>query len=216
MNALQGTLFPRQFATGSLIAALHIIVFGFIILNPNKHFQATPKETIVLMMPSSMPKLAAPMEKVKQVQKTTPNQAALPRQIAIRDMTQDAIAVSPIQVEESLHATPSHITPTPTIATKVEPVGPKIISAVEYIQAPQADYPPMARRLGEEGRVVMQVLVNDKGRAEKVEILKSSGFSRLDESAKIALFRALFKPYVEDGKATTVLATASINFSLRG
>ena len=70
--------------------------------------------------------------------------------------------------------------------------------------------------MGEEGRVVMQVLVNDKGRAEKVEIIKSSGFNRLDESARTALMRAIFKPYVEDGKSVTVLATASINFSLRG
>ncbi len=74
----------------------------------------------------------------------------------------------------------------------------------------------MARRMGEEGRVVMQVLVNDKGHAERVEIIKSSGFARLDESARLALQRALFKPYFEDGKAMMVLATASINFSLRG
>ncbi|MFA9198833.1 MAG: energy transducer TonB [Aquirufa sp.] len=138
-------------------------------------------------------------------------------QLAVQHTTQDAITAAPATAEVALPsiATPTAATAAPVIA-KAEPVGPKVISAVEYIQAPQADYPPMARRMGEEGRVVMQVLVNDKGRAEKVEILKSSGFARLDESAKVALLRALFKPYVEDGKATMVLATASINFSLRG
>ena len=148
---------------------------------------------------------------------TKPNSIAAPvvPQVAVQRESQDAITVAPAVAEIAPQSTPAPIAPS-TVIAKAEPAGPKVVSAVEYINAPQADYPPMARRMGEEGRVVMQVLVNDKGRAEKVEILKSSGFTRLDESAKLALLRALFKPYVEDGKATMVLATASINFSLRG
>ena len=91
---------------------------------------------------------------------------------------------------------------------------PKMISAVEYVRAPQADYPAMSRRMGEEGKVTLRVLVNEKGVAEKVDIQKSSGSNRLDEAAKIAILHALFKPYLEDGKALTVIATATISFSL--
>lgn len=219
MNTLQSPQLPRQFATGSAIALLHVVLFGLIILNPVKHFQTSPKETVVMMVPSVLPKTAIPVSKdIKpDVKANNPNNTSTPvlPQLALQHTNQDAITATPATTETNTVIAPTPTTAAPTIA-KAESTGPKVISAVEYIQAPQADYPPMARRMGEEGRVVMQVLVNDKGRAEKVEILKSSGFARLDESAKLALLRALFKPYVEDGKATMVLATASINFSLRG
>lgn len=215
MNTLQAPQLPRQFATGSVIALLHVVLFGLIILNPVKHLQSTPKETIVMMVPSMLPKPVTPVSKEVKVSNPLNTAAPATPQLAVQHTTQDAITAAPATAEVALPSPATPAAAAPVIA-KAEPVGPKVISAVEYIQAPQADYPPMARRMGEEGRVVMQVLVNDKGRAEKVEILKSSGFARLDESAKVALLRALFKPYVEDGKATMVLATASINFSLRG
>jgi protein TonB len=215
MNTLQQAPLPRQFATGSLIAIAHLVVFGLIILNPVERFQHKPKETIVMMVSSTLPQ---PKVRIAKLEKTPPVRNIITPvipQIAVKSDIENAIQVAPAVADIPAPVTPTPVTHIPTIA-KAEPAGPKLVSAVEYIQAPQADYPAIARRLGEEGRVVMQVLVNDKGRAEKVEILKSSGFARLDESAKLALLRALFKPYVEDGKATMVLATASINFSLRG
>lgn len=215
MNTLQSPQLPRRFATGSFIVLSHVLVFSLIILNPVKHFQSAPKETIVMMVPSALPKPIAPPKKIEKVVNPTNTVPPVVTQIAVQQVTENAITATPVTAE-AIAPTPPSPAPQTNIIAKSEPAGPKHVSAVEYIHAPQADYPPMARRMGEEGRVVMQVLVNDKGRAEKVEIVKSSGFARLDESAKIALLRALFKPYLEDGKATTVLATASINFSLRG
>jgi len=216
MNTLQPAPLPRQFATGSFIALAHIAVFGLIILNPIERFQSKPKETVVMMLPSIAPQTKVQVAKLEKTPPVRNIVTPVMPQIAVNSDIENAIQVAPAVADIPAPVTPAPVTHTPAPVAKAEPAGPKVVSAVEYIQAPQADYPAMARRLGEEGRVVMQVLVNDKGRAEKVEILKSSGFARLDESAKLALLRALFKPYVEDGKATMVLATASINFSLRG
>jgi protein TonB len=94
------------------------------------------------------------------------------------------------------------------------PTAIKTVSAVEYIRAPKAEYPRVSRRMGEEGKVTLRVLVNEKGYAEKVDIQKSSGFQRLDEAARHALMQAIFKPYLEDGRALAMIATATINFSL--
>lgn len=95
------------------------------------------------------------------------------------------------------------------------PAQPKTISSgVEYVQAPDPKYPPAARRMGEEGKAVLRVLVNDKGRAERIEIQKTSGSPRLDEAAKQAVQHALFKPYMEDGKAVAVYAIVPITFQL--
>lgn len=216
MTALTSSLLPRQFTTGGLIAIGHVALFALIALNPVQYLRPAAKETVVMMVPTAMPKQE--MRTVKAEKVVKPSSLLPPpviQQLVVNQDSPNAITVAPSVPDAPIQAAPAPVNHAPIIA-KAEPAGPKLVSAVEYIQAPQADYPPMARRMGEEGRVVMQVLVNDKGRAEKVEILKSSGFSRLDESAKMALLRALFKPYLEDGKATTILATASINFSLRG
>ncbi|MBI3713829.1 MAG: energy transducer TonB [Burkholderiales bacterium] len=216
MTAHASSLLPRKFTTGGLIITGHVALFALIALNPVQYLRPAAKETVVMMVPTAMPKQEIRTVKVEKVVK--PSNILPPpviQQLAVNHDSPNAITVAPSVPDLPPQAAPAPVSHAPTIA-KAEPVGPKVVNAVEYIQAPQADYPAMARRMGEEGRVVMQVLVNDKGRAEKVEILKSSGFSRLDESAKMALLRALFKPYLEDGKATTILATASINFSLRG
>jgi protein TonB len=131
--------------------------------------------------------------------------------------------VETIQVRETLE-TPAPVAPTKTPVVAValsapahaEPSIPVVTSGIEYIQAPQAIYPPISKRMGEEGRIVLQVLVNEKGLPEKIEIMSSSGFARLDEAAKKAMSKALFKPFQKNGQASAMLATASISFSLNG
>lgn len=48
---------------------------------------------------------------------------------------------------------------------------------------PALIYPPQSQRRGEQGRGMLRVYVNTGGRADQVQLLQSSGFSRLDESA---------------------------------
>lgn len=180
-----------------------------------------PKEVIISLI---QPLQAAP----KPPAQIAPAPAPLPKQLHV---PQAFIAPAPEVMTTPLQATPENtipITPptpaTSTIATLTStpaappaPISntlPKLVSGVEYLQAPQAEYPALARRMGEEGKVTLRVLVNEKGRAEKVEIQKSSGFNRLDEAARVAVMRALFKPYIEDGKPFMMLATATISFSL--
>ena len=73
----------------------------------------------------------------------------------------------------------------------------------------------MSKRMREEGKVMLRILVNEKGRPEKVEIQKSSGFSRLDDAARQAALGAVFKPYMEDGRPVSVYAIVPINFSIQ-
>jgi protein TonB len=94
------------------------------------------------------------------------------------------------------------------------PSAPKTISGVEYIRAPSPVYPSVARRMGETGTVILRVLIGEKGQAEQVIIQKSSGSSNLDEAGRQAVLRALYKPYIEDGKAVPVYALVPINFQL--
>ena len=55
-------------------------------------------------------------------------------------------------------------------------------------------YPPAARRLGEEGLVILRVLVNPSGASQSVQVYRSSGHPRLDEAAVQAILRWTFVP----------------------
>ena len=52
-----------------------------------------------------------------------------------------------------------------------------------YAQCPRADYPEAAKRDGQEGKVMVEVLVDEEGRPKSSRILESSGFAPLDRAA---------------------------------
>ncbi len=91
----------------------------------------------------------------------------------------------------------------------------KTVSAgVQYLNPPEPVYPALSRRLGEQGRVILRVLVGLGGDPERIEVLQSSGFPKLDGAAREAARKSRFRPYVEDGKATPVWALIPIHFAL--
>jgi protein TonB len=121
-----------------------------------------------------------------------------------------APSVPPVAEAAPAAPSPPAAPPRPTA-----PAPPRLISSgIEYIRAPQPAYPAFSRRMREEGKVVMRVLVNEKGRPEQVEIETSSGHNRLDEAAKKAALRAVFKPHIENGRPIAVFALIPISFQL--
>jgi protein TonB len=52
-----------------------------------------------------------------------------------------------------------------------------------YLKNPAPNYPPLSRRMGEEGKVILRVLVSAQGAADSVEVKSSSGSQRLDDAA---------------------------------
>ena len=63
-----------------------------------------------------------------------------------------------------------------------------------YLNNPRPAYPPLSRRLGEEGKVMLRVRVAADGHALTVDVDKSSNFPRLDEAARQAVSRWRFVP----------------------
>ena len=63
-----------------------------------------------------------------------------------------------------------------------------------YLNNPEPKYPPLSRRLGEEGKVLLKVRVLADGNPASVDLEKSSSFERLDEAAKQAVARWRFVP----------------------
>lgn len=80
-------------------------------------------------------------------------------------------------------AAPAEAKPAPPAPPAAEPVSQPRFDA-DYLKNPAPAYPPLSRRMGEEGKVVLRVSVNPQGSADSVEIRTSSGSSRLDEAAQ--------------------------------
>lgn len=80
-------------------------------------------------------------------------------------------------------APPPEIEPAPPAPPAPPALSPARFDA-DYLRNPPPPYPPLARRMGEEGKVILRVSVTPQGSAEAVEIRTSSGSSRLDEAAQ--------------------------------
>ena len=83
-----------------------------------------------------------------------------------------------------------------------------------YLHNPHPAYPPVSRRMGEEGKVLLRVRVTPDGRAAAVNVEKSSNFERLDEAARqsVALWR--FVPAKRGDEAIEATVIVPIVFRL--
>jgi protein TonB len=77
-------------------------------------------------------------------------------------------------------------------------------------------YPPIARRIGAEGKVTFRLIVSAEGRVTRAEVLASSGRDELDQTAQAwILAHWAYHPALENGVAVAsqVLATVTFNLS---
>lgn len=68
--------------------------------------------------------------------------------------------------------------------------------------------------MGEQGKVLLRVLVNANGLPEQIEIKESSGFDRLDRAALNAVQRWKFVPGKRNGVPEAMWNIVPVNFVL--
>jgi protein TonB len=230
---------PRLFPLGAIIV-LHVAALYALLIGMQKPVMPTtvPRELVAMLItpqpaptpvqqpvpptPQSVPKVVEkPVPKVveKQVpvvkKPSPPKPTAAPTEKSISTPAPPPTAAAPAAPEPQASAAEAAPAAPPAPPASAEPAPPKTVSGVEYIPPPHPDYPPIAKRMGEQGKVMLRVLVSDRGRPEKVDVQKSSGFARLDDAARQAAMRAMFKPHLEDGKPVAVYALIPINFSIQ-
>lgn len=87
-------------------------------------------------------------------------------------------------------------------------------SDAQYLQNPKPGYPALSRRMGEQGKVVVRVLIGVDGLAQKAEIHQSSGFERLDQAALKTVLGWRYVPGKRGGVAEAMWFNVPINFVL--
>lgn len=113
---------------------------------------------------------------------------ALPSAPAVAPATTSAPSAPAIAKPASPAISAPEASPAPSSAPGTPAPAPDALSREPTIDAsfkgnPLPVYPSVSRRLGEEGVVVLRVLIGTDGRATEVRISKSSGSARLDQAA---------------------------------
>lgn len=225
---------PRNVAIGGAVVLLHVAaVWG---LNSGLLRRAVevivPIEMLSAVIPPPQPKVEpravppppAPVparvpKQVAQPKPRTPTPAPAPRPVATPSPAPSPHA--PTAVAEPQPAPPPITAPVavaPAPATPPAPPAPRIelpSSDAAYLQNPAPPYPPMSRRLGEQGRVILDVLIGADGTAKDARVKRSSGFERLDRIAlETVRNRWRFVPGKRNGVAEDMWFDVPVHFEL--
>ncbi|WP_373425149.1 energy transducer TonB [Variovorax boronicumulans] len=143
-----------------------------------------------------------------------------PRPQAIREPKPTPAPQAPVGTTEPPPppAPPAAPTPPAPPALPPAPPAPPAVqlpsSNADYLQNPKAVYPAMSKRLGEQGKVIVKVLVGVDGLPKSAEVKKSSGFDRLDEAAIEYIMKCRFVPGKVNGVVQAMSYDAPVNYVL--
>jgi protein TonB len=87
-------------------------------------------------------------------------------------------------------------------------------SDADYLNNPKPPYPPLSKRMGEQGKVVIRTLIGVDGVAQDASIHQSSGFDRLDQAALATARRWRYVPGKRAGVAEAMWFNVPFNFVL--
>ena len=139
----------------------------------------------------------------------------LPR-VVPTPVTQAPPVVAPVIVDQG--TLPATVPAEPTQVASIEPApaatGPAPMT-LEYAVASSPPYPRASLRNGDEGLVMLQVLVDVDGRPLEVEVVDGSGHRELDQAARrhvLANWR--FRPATRDGHPVQAIGLVPIDFRL--
>lgn len=137
--------------------------------------------------PVPQPKVEQPVQE-PVVRKSTPIQRPAPQPMAVPDRTPAPSA--PVGATDPQPTAPPITAPMTSAASPAPPASapaPRVempVTNADYLQNPRPTYPRMSVRLGEEGTTIVRVLIGPDGSALDAQIVKSSGFARLDQAAE--------------------------------
>lgn len=99
------------------------------------------------------------------------------------------------------------------------PTGPVTLSSELSVSCPKLTaptYPAISRRMGEEGKLVLRVELDESGRIDDAKVVDSSGYERLDTAALTAVKSWQCNPSRRNGQPIRAVALQPFNFVLQG
>jgi protein TonB len=126
------------------------------------------------------------------------------------------VKAPPAPAAVSLPAVSRSVTVSPPMTAVTQPVLQKNELSVSCTERTPPAYPRLSMRLGEQGKTVLLVELDEQGRVANVAIKTKSGFPRLDEAAVDAVKSWRCSPAIRNGRAVRSVASQPFNFILKG
>lgn len=124
------------------------------------------------------------------------------------------VLTAPAEAPSAIEATPpAPPAPAPVVEPVPVPVTQPVFNA-DYLENPAPAYPALSRRAGEQGRVLLRVLVSAAGRADDVQVRATSGSARLDHAARETVLRWKFVPARRGAEPVAAWVLIPISFRL--
>ncbi|WP_151636400.1 energy transducer TonB [Noviherbaspirillum aerium] len=225
----------EKFGAFALITAFHLAALWMLAVGLNKPSLAPPAPlpmVMVEMLPAvqpvqqqiPQPKPPEPKPQPKETPKPQPKKEVAkpqPKKEAPRTTNSEKALTAPKQeappVQPAAPAPPEPSAPpsppAPPGPPAPAPVTPPRFNAA-YLNNPAPVYPPILRRAGEEGRVVLRVFVTAEGIAGEVQVLRPSSSALFDEAALSAVRKWRFVPAKRGDTAVAEWVQVPIDFKL--
>jgi protein TonB len=204
----------RKLAGIAAVIALHIAVIYALVSGLAVKTLATLQQPIMAKLVPEV-KLPTPPVLKKEPPKPPPPRPKPPeRQVHVPAPEVKRVAPSPLVLAAVVN------TPAPPVVPPAPPPPPALpvrtaatVDASQSCQAPE--YPDRSRDAEEEGTVTLRLQIDVDGHVSSSAIANSSGHARLDEAARAALSKCLFKPGTVDGKLQQSWATLKYVWKLQ-
>jgi protein TonB len=206
-----------------IVIALHLLLLAGLQsgMNPDNENTLDDERVMANLLspeaekqPQAAPAPPPPKPKPEQKKKTvdeSSTQAPSPPQ------NQQQAPTPPAQQLKSESQTPNAtVAPATTSGSSGTPIQTDIGKLVVAYQ-PDADayYPSFSKRSGEQGEVVVRLIIDESGSVEDIALIRSSSFPRLDRAATEIGRRYRFKPFLVNGSPTRISTNLLITFNLK-
>jgi protein TonB len=170
--------------------------------------------------PAPMPKPIEPPRQPKPVKREAAHPVEAPHAhlAAVAPVVSPAERTEPLPSPGPVVASPESGAPGPR-PSPPQAAGPMTLTSDLAVICPERKpppYPPVSRRLGEAGKVVLRVELDATGRVNAARVITSSGYKRLDEAALTAVRTWRCQPAQHQGQAVRSVAVQPFDFTLEG
>jgi periplasmic protein TonB len=226
-TALHRPFMNRQTTVVVSVIALHVGVLWALqsgLLQRVAEAVAPAEILVEIMAPPAPPApptpqaVAQPQPKVQpktpKLAQPTPPPAVQPTPATLAT-TPESSATTPTATAAAPASTNSGNTPN---APPAPPAPPKVTQPstdADYLNNARPQYPPMSKRLNEQGKVVVRALIGTDGTASQASIKSSSGFDRLDQAALATVLKWRYVPGKRGGVPEAMWFDVPVNWVLQ-
>lgn len=211
----------KHVAQLALVVAAHLVLLaGLLAYRPARQAMLQIIPVVASIVPSERVEPSSPPIPVRKVSPKAPPAPAHEQKpaapVTTQIITTESSPAKPPAMTGAMIAAPASPANTAPSATNSPSAAQATLtpprSDAAYLNNPKPEYPAVSLRLGETGRVVLNVQVSATGTVEQVSVRTSSGSERLDQAALKAVKQWKFIPARRGDEAVAAQVLVPITF----